>query len=132
MAPKRFPPDDPREWLRRARSNLAHARAISPEVCLEDLCFDAQQAAEKAVKAVFIHRRERFPYIHELERLLDLLERNGLRIPKYIREADELSPFAVVTRYPWKNGHRNTTQVSPRCPPRRSALRWAERQVGGP
>ena len=32
-----------------------------PDVDLEDLCFDAQQAAEKAVKAVFIHRGESFP-----------------------------------------------------------------------
>ena len=29
-------------------------------------CFDAQQAAEKAIKAVFIHRGESFPYIHNL------------------------------------------------------------------
>jgi HEPN domain-containing protein len=31
-------------------------------VYLEDLCFDAQQAAEKAIKAVFIAPGERFPY----------------------------------------------------------------------
>jgi predicted nucleotidyltransferase len=53
MPGKRFPPDDPREWLNRARSNLAKAKsaADAPDVYLEDLCFDAQQAAEKAVKA---------------------------------------------------------------------------------
>ncbi len=68
MARKRFPPDDPREWLMRARSNLAHGRAVILEVCLEDLCFDAQQAAEKAIKAVWIHRGVRFPYVHNLPR----------------------------------------------------------------
>src|SRR6266702_1719074 len=52
MPPERFPPDDPREWLNRARSNLARARAKIPDAYLEDLCFDAQQAAEKAIKAV--------------------------------------------------------------------------------
>jgi hypothetical protein len=38
----------PEEWLRHARSNLARCRAGRglPEVLLEDLCFDAQQAAE--------------------------------------------------------------------------------------
>ena len=56
MKPKRFPPTDPREWLRRARSNLVHAQAVEDEVDLAELCFDAQQAAEKAIKAVFIHR----------------------------------------------------------------------------
>ena len=62
MRRKRYPPDDPREWLNRARSNLALARAVVPDVFLEDLCFDAQQSAEKAVKAVFIGRGEHFPY----------------------------------------------------------------------
>jgi len=64
MARKRLPPDDPREWLNRARSNLALARSTLANVYLEDLCFDAQQAAEKAIKAVFIHRVVSFPDIH--------------------------------------------------------------------
>lgn len=51
MSGERFPPDDPREWLNRARSNLAKAKGAYAihEVYLEDLCFDAQQAAEKAI-----------------------------------------------------------------------------------
>jgi hypothetical protein len=50
MPVERFPPDDPREWLNRAKSNPAKARRGSeiPEVYLEDLCFDAQQAASIA------------------------------------------------------------------------------------
>ena len=35
--PERFPSDDPREWLNRARSNLARARDRAAEVYLEDL-----------------------------------------------------------------------------------------------
>ena len=45
---KRYPPDDPREWINRARSNLQRARVQIPDVYIEDMCFDAQQAAEKA------------------------------------------------------------------------------------
>ncbi len=57
MPPKRRPADDPVEWLNRARSNLARAKADIriPHVYLEDLCFDAQQAAEKAIKAVLLN-----------------------------------------------------------------------------
>ena len=33
--PERFPPDDPREWLNHARSNLAMAKNRVPEVYLE-------------------------------------------------------------------------------------------------
>lgn len=66
MSGKCFPPDDPREWLNRARSNLARARSETEDVYLEDLCFDAQQAAEKALKAVLIHSKVRFPHVHDL------------------------------------------------------------------
>ena len=41
--PERYPPDDHREWLNRAKSNLAMAKSRVPEVYLEDLCFEAQQ-----------------------------------------------------------------------------------------
>ena len=42
MSPERRPPDDPRGWLNRARSNLVQARATLPGVYLDDLCFNAQ------------------------------------------------------------------------------------------
>ena len=64
--PERYPPDDPREWMNRARSNLLRARNRIPDAYLEDLCFDAQQAAEKAIKAVMIARAIDFSYVHDL------------------------------------------------------------------
>jgi len=40
----------PVEWLRRAKSNLIRAKQPKPGgVFWEDLCFDAQQAVEKAL-----------------------------------------------------------------------------------
>jgi len=50
---ERYPPDDPRERLNRARSSLAQAKVEHPDVYFEDLCFNAQQAAEKAIKTLF-------------------------------------------------------------------------------
>ncbi len=100
MLPERFPPDDPREWLNRARSNLAQARLEHPQVYLEDLCFNAQQAAEKAVKALLLSRGIRFPYVHDLAELLSLLEQAGEDIPPRVREAQVLSDYAVEARYP--------------------------------
>lgn len=98
--PKRYPPEDPREWLNRARSNLALAKAKRKGVYLEDLCFDAQQAAEKAIKALLIKLDVDFPYVHDLAELLTLLEKSGQKIPESIRQAEELSRYAVFTRYP--------------------------------
>ncbi len=82
MPHERRPPNDPREWINRARSNLVRAQANLPGVYLEDLCFDAQQAAEKAIKAVLIARGVDFPLVHDLARLLTLLGRSGETIPR--------------------------------------------------
>ncbi len=98
--PERFPPDDPREWINRARSNLIKAANRVPGVYLEDLCFDAQQAAEKAVKALLIARGVDFPYVHDLGLLLTLLEEAGETIPETIRQAEKLNPYATASRYP--------------------------------
>ena len=68
--PERLSPDDPREWLNRARSNLALAKNRVPDVYLEDLCFEAQQAAEKAIKALMIRREIEYPYMHDLAHLV--------------------------------------------------------------
>ena len=86
MPHRRFPPTDPREWLNRATSNLTQAKKAMPGVYLEDLCFNAQQAVEKAVKAVFLHHGLKFPYIHDLAQLLTLLEQGGINVPKYVRK----------------------------------------------
>jgi HEPN domain-containing protein len=89
------------EWLRRARGNLARARQPKPvEAYWEDLCFDAQQAAEKAVKAVPLWQDVEVPYVHDIDALLERLERAGHPVPAGIREVDDLSRYAVETRYP--------------------------------
>ncbi len=132
MPTTRLPPDDPREWLNRARSNLTKARNATPGVYLEDLCFDAQQAAEKAVEAVFIHRGERFPYVHDLNQLLQLLEDNGLSIPKYVREADQLSRYAVETRYPGLSAPVTPAKYRRALRIAEQVVRWAEAQIAKP
>ena len=58
---------------------------------LEDLCFDAQQAAEKAIKAVMIARDIDFPYVHDLGSLLTLLEENGETIPEAGRSRGDVA-----------------------------------------
>jgi HEPN domain-containing protein len=100
MVPERFPPDDPREWLNRAKSNLMQAKSEKPGVYWEDLCFQAQQAAEKSLKALLLHRGVRFPYVHDLAELIELLEQQGESIPLGIREVARLTNYAVEARYP--------------------------------
>jgi len=71
-----------------------------PGVYLEDLCFNAQQGAEKGIKAVLIALGVRFPYAHDLSELLSLVEQAGQALPEHIRQAARLSDYAVEARYP--------------------------------
>lgn len=100
MRKKRYRPDDPREWLNRALSNLVQAKLEQPGIYYEDLCFNAQQATEKAVKALLLHRGVRFPYIHDLAELFRILEQSGEEVPPRIRDASQLTDYAVEARYP--------------------------------
>lgn len=131
MTRPRFEPDDPREWLNRARGHLVRARVRIPESYLEDLCFDAQQAAEKAIKAVLICRGIDFPYIHDLSKLLLLLERAGEQIPEAVRAAKDLSQFAVVTRYPWFGEAVTEEEYERVVKIAETVFRWAAGRVAG-
>ena len=88
-------------WLKRARSNLARAKLPKLEEALwEDYCFDAQQAAEKALKALLLFNNIPFRFVHDIAELLTLLEQNGFELPEGIRSGAELSGYAVEARYP--------------------------------
>jgi HEPN domain-containing protein len=129
MARKRFAPNDPREWMRRANLNLDRSLNIPPNADYEDFCFDAQQAAEKAVKAVFIHRAVPFPYTHNLGQLLKGLAIAGVRVPKYLLPANRLTRYAAETRYPGTFKPVTKVQYQRAVRMARRVLGWAERQI---
>lgn len=91
-----------KDWLRRAKSNLERAKAgkVSKYILYEDLCFDAQQCAEKAIKSLLIHLNKEFPWSHSIEELLGIVSNAGIKIPEEIKEAVILTRYAVHTRYP--------------------------------
>jgi len=94
-------PTDPQAWLARAQSNLKLAELGHQQgVLLEDLCFQTQQAVEKALKAVCVHHSLDFPRTHSLVILVDILESADLHVPREVRAADVLTQYAVQTRYP--------------------------------
>lgn len=95
-------PTNPRVWLLRARGNLTLAEKGGrlKGILFEDLCFNAQQAAEKPLKAVCLAKELDFPKTHSLVHLMDMLEEGGVEIPKQVRDADILSQYAVQSRYP--------------------------------
>jgi HEPN domain-containing protein len=90
------------EWMVRAKSSLAIAREGRrlPDVAVEDLCYEAQQASEKALKAFCILRGVAVPRTHHIGYLLELLKDSGVEIPDEIGAARRLTEYSVETRYP--------------------------------
>jgi len=129
VTPKRYPPDDPREWMNRAKSNLVLARNRLPDVYLEDLCFDAQQAAEKAIKAFLIHLDLCFPYTHDLTDLLTLVEGAGRKVPEDVKWAGILSDYAIESRYPGLAEPVTQEEYERVVSIAEEVVQWVERQM---
>ncbi len=81
---------------------MARAKAgrVSADILYEDLCYDAQQAVEKAMKSVCILHEIVFPKTHDIAYLIKLLEKGNVEVPKELQNAKILTSYAVETRYP--------------------------------
>jgi len=121
----------PAEWLQRAKSNLIRAQQPRPEgVCWEDLCFDAQQAVEKALKALLVRYHLPFRYVHDIAELLTLLEQGGITLPKDVRLAAGLSDYAVAARYPGPMEPVTEEEYQEAIVLSATVLRWVEQLLG--
>ncbi len=129
MPPERFPPDDPREWLQRARSNLIQAGVEQEGIYREDLCFQAQQATEKALKALLLQRGVRFPRTHSLAVLISLLEQAGEQVPGHIRNATRLTDYAVEARYPGLDEVVDLEEYLEALALAEAVVRWVEESI---
>ncbi len=114
--------ETPSQWMELARSDLAVAAARTPGAIPSTLCFLAQQAAEKAVKAVLLMRRIEFPRTHNMGALIDLVP-DSIDVPLNVQRSALLTRYAVDTRYPG-------TQERPTWEDYERALRAAEAVVG--
>jgi HEPN domain-containing protein len=63
------------------------------------IAYHAQQCAEKCLKAYLVFHSEDFPYTHNIRRLLKLCGKHATW-PQNIEDAEELTPYAITTRYP--------------------------------
>jgi HEPN domain-containing protein len=124
-------PSDPNEWLRHARSNLARAgeAPTRPEILLANLCFDAQQAAEKAIKAVLVQRAVEFPKTHNVGELLYLVASAGIEIPESVALAKRLTLYAVGARYPRLEDDVTPEEWRVAAASAEAVVRWAERVI---
>ena len=87
-------------WLDRAKSSLEIAGTRNSNlVYYEDLCYQAQQAAEKAIKGLLIYYKVEPQFTHNIGVLLDELGAH-VKITDEIKETIKLTKYAVQTRYP--------------------------------
>ena len=88
-----------RDWLRQALRDLEHARRSMEFGDFEWACFAAQQAAEKAVKALY-QKLGIEVWGHSVSRMLAHLPNNYKPSKELIDKAKELDRHYVPTRYP--------------------------------
>lgn len=87
--------------LRLADQDIAAFQTLkeAPYIALASVCFHAQQAVEKCLKAVlFLHQIE-FRRSHDLTYLAKRLRENQITPPLSDEQLQPLNPFAVLLRY---------------------------------
>jgi HEPN domain-containing protein len=111
-----------RELIGLARDDRAAAAALLEVGVVSDAIvgFHAQQAVEKALKAVLAAASADFPFTHNIALLMQLCDDAGIELLASLGDADLLTPYGVALRY----GTR-----SPGTLDRRAALELADAAV---
>ena len=124
-------PTDPKTWLARAKSNLrlAELGRRHQDILFDDLCFDAERAAEKALKSVCVFLSVAFPKTHSLVHLMDLVEQSGITIPEVVKEADVLTRYSVAARYPGLEEEASEAEYLRALELARRVVYWAEKII---
>ena len=92
--------NDARLWLLQAADDYRFGRLALANEFHAQACFIAQQAAEKAVKAVAYHLGMRPVVGHSIHALLKRLNARGRVTEKLLVLGGELDQYYIATRYP--------------------------------
>jgi len=124
-------PASPKEWLSHAISDLKLARLgrKHQDVLYQQICFHAQQAVEKALKAVLLFGKINFPLTHDIQELIDIFEKAGVSLPSSFLDAGNLTPYAVETRYPGYWGEITEFDVDEAIKIAEMVVAWAEKSI---
>ena len=89
-----------RLWILKGESDIGAAEAlVSLNQSFDVACFLCQQAIEKYLKAYLIQNRMKFPFIHDLERLLGLCSKIDCSFDELMSEVQGLTEYAIRPRY---------------------------------
>ena len=90
-------------WLAQAANDAEHARYSKEGDFYAQACYAAQQAVEKALKALLLHAGGEAGRTHSVVGLRRNLEQVGIAIPDEIMslaDAQDLTRVNIETRYP--------------------------------
>ncbi len=90
-----------KRWLRFAAEDFDAAQSLlaSNESTPRHICFLAQQAAEKALKAALVFEGMDFPFWHDLDALRNFLP-DSWPVRREQNDLAQLTEWAVEARYP--------------------------------
>ncbi len=98
-----------REWLNKADEDyrVAERELAAEPPAFAAVCFHAQQAVEKAMKALLVDFGADFPRTHDLKFLLDLIKGKTPVFNNLEEALVNLSVSAVEVRYPGSKPDRH-------------------------
>jgi HEPN domain-containing protein len=127
-------PDLYEEWMRYARADSIVAQHLITHhpILLEIVCFHCQQAGEKALKAILAYYDERVPRTHDLREILQQCEEHVPKLlSKFAEHADQLTNFAVITRYPNEEMKVTEADLKLALEYAKQILEYVEALIGG-
>jgi HEPN domain-containing protein len=88
-------------WIGKAENDLKNIELVLPyeDAPLDTVCFHAQQAAEKYLKALLTFLGTAFPKTHDIPELLLLLPEDS-QVPSSVGDMSDVADAAVGVRYP--------------------------------
>jgi HEPN domain-containing protein len=121
--------NDYKIWFDRAKSSLIISKTRTDEnVFYEDLCFQAQQAVEKALKSLLIFYNINPERTHNLVFLIKELSQY-IELPEEVNETVILNDYAVQTRYPGdytpveEEEYNKAIIIAEKC------IKWIEKKI---
>lgn len=87
------------QWLELGKSDLAAAKEVGTSERFHLACYLSQQAAEKALKAIYVAHEVKFPLTHSIGELLRGLVGSYPELDEFKDSATLLTLYEATTRY---------------------------------
>ena len=118
-------------WFWKAQNDLKVAELLLREEFPGEAAFHAQQAVEKALKAVLTALGERPPKTHRVELLLELIARSGVDVEGLqALGLESLSNYAIEARYPDLGEEPTREEAEEALRIAREAVEWVRERLG--